>query len=89
MKKYKCECCGRCCYPEELEERYEIETTDAWAGPQYYGPIYICPECGNDELKELNIWNKACIEYDEEFGCAGDCDDCPLMTDTEEEKGND
>lgn len=85
MKKYKCKCCGRCFYPQDAEEVDELVTTDAWAGPQYGYPAPACPECYSKDLEELNIWNQACIEYDEEYGCQGDCEECPLMTDTEED----
>ena len=44
----------------------------------YTEAIMICPECSDgDHLEELTL-NEDCQEYDEEFGCVGNCDDCPL-----------
>lgn len=84
MKKYICQCCGKCFNPEDAEETCELITTDAWAGPQYGHGVPSCPECYSRDLEEIHLTNKACQEYDEEYGCEGNCDECPLMTDTEE-----
>lgn len=77
MTKYKCASCGACFKEEEADEGKEL--IDHFSGyGNYYEKYYKCPECGESDLEEL-ILDKECIEYEDEFGCEGDCEDCPLM----------
>lgn len=77
MIKYKCTNCG-CCFTEEEADTLNvmIDYDARWGA--YTEAIMICPECSDgDHLEELTL-NEDCQEYDEEFGCEGNCDDCPL-----------
>ena len=77
MIKYKCERCG-CCFTETQAELTNVEI-DYTPGYGSYCESYItCPNCSeHEDIAEL-ILNKDCEEYDEEFGCEGNCDDCPM-----------
>lgn len=86
MIKYLCRRCKHC-FTETQAELTNVEI-DYTPGYGSYCESYItCPECNeHEDIEELNL-SKECEEYDEEFGCEGDCDNCPLNQEEEEDEG--
>lgn len=77
MIKYKCTSCG-CCFKEsEADTRSELVDSSPYY--RHYESYVACPECGEDEVEEIDLRDRECLDYDEEFGCEGVCEDCPLL----------
>lgn len=83
MIKYFCTNCGECFSETQADTHKEL--IDYFAG---YGNLYehyiACPECGSTDVDELSL-DKECEKYDDEFGCEGICDECPLTKEEGEE----
>lgn len=79
MIKYLCDHCGTCFAETEAASRNDL--IDIYPdGRGYFKKSVICPECNSDDLTEIELRSAECLDYDENIGCAGDCDTCPLMT---------
>lgn len=82
MIKLVCDRCGACFTESEADKRTDL--VDIYPdGRGYFKSSPICPECGADDLTEIELKAAECIEFDDLIGCGGDCDDCPLMTNEE------
>lgn len=80
MLKYKCNRCGACFNENEADERQCCDDFGHYEGFGHYFEKYsvpICPECDSDDLTELHL-DQECTNYDEEFGCQGNCEECPM-----------
>ena len=82
MIKYKCDRCGYCFTEEEADFKNVLVDYTAPYGA-YYQQFMVCPECDSDDYSELDL-GKECAEYDEEFGCDGDCENCPINKEDDE-----
>ena len=77
MLKYKCNKCGACFNETEAETHSELIDISRGYSP-YFEHYVACPECNSwEDIAELSL-GKECQEYDEEFGCEGNCEDCPM-----------
>ena len=77
MIKYFCERCGACFRETEADQHDELIDMSQGYSP-YYEHYVKCPECeGWEDIVELSL-SKECEEYDDEHGCKGQCDECPL-----------
>ena len=82
MRKYKCKDCGACFDENDADEKRYTDDIDYFECYGRYVESYtvpICLVCGSEDLIELDLKGD-CEDYDEENGCEGDCDNCPLMT---------
>lgn len=79
--KCKCNACGYVFPEDDAGQRSEL--VDSGPGYKYFESYRCCPECGYDDFEEVEL-SEACEEYDEEFGCEGVCDECPLMQEQED-----
>jgi len=85
MRKYKCGKCD-CCFSEDDADtvNVEIDYDPRWGS--YCESYYACPECReHEDLEELDL-DKECQAYDEEHGCDGCCDKCPVHQEGEQEE---
>ena len=81
MRKIRCENCRAIFDEDEVETRHEA-VGEFW-GQLAYDVYEVCPECGSDELEDIEIPYDECEDYPE---CDYNCEGCKLMQ--EKEAGN-
>ena len=81
MQKLRCERCGSIFSSEEADTRQE-PVGEFW-GRMTYEEIDICPECGSDDLEEIEQPWEECKDNED---CDGNCEDCKIARLKEEEE---
>jgi hypothetical protein len=76
----RCGRCGSIFNSEDADTRPEL-VGEFWGSPAYI-EIDICPECGSDDLEEIEQPYEEC---DENEDCDGNCEDCKIARLKEEE----
>lgn len=79
--------CNRCkhvFHEDDADTRPEL-VGEFWGSPAY-DEIDICPECGSDDLEEIEQPYEEC---DENEDCDGKCENCPIARKREEEEDDD
>lgn len=80
MEKMRCIRCGAIFSSEEADTRSE-PVGEFW-GRMTYEEIDICPECGYDDLEEIDQPWEECKDNED---CDGNCEDCKIARLKEEE----
>ena len=80
MLKFICCRCNAVFDPEDADSRSEC-VGEFWGSPAY-DTIDMCPECGSDDLEDLE---QPYDECDENEDCDGNCEECELYRKEQEE----
>lgn len=80
MEKLRCIRCGAIFSSDEADTRPE-PVGEFW-GRQAYEEIDICPECGGDDLEEIEQPWEECKDNED---CDGSCEECIIRKMHEEE----
>lgn len=79
IKKVKCCECNLVFDPESAPVKGVL--VDSGPGYSYYENYPVCPDCGCEDLEELEQISEYCDDID----CWGDCENCELKKELDEE----
>lgn len=72
MAKLRCYHCGELFAPEDAETK-RVYVGEFWGTPAY-DSVDVCPNCGSDDVEEIEQLSPACNENDYCDGCCECCE---------------